>query len=1005
MALTTTEDRMSFPQFTPLFAKGLIGERTLVREGRLVEFVSASAAAASVATNKKKNLLPPPPPKEYRLIVTSDMIYMCEIVSSPLVHEPKSSSKKSSESKGSLVSGGSVLSLPASVHHKQLRLCHESVLVMDAQISSTPDVIHPPVIQKDMVMVYFYNDTTYILQAECSEVQDAWVECARALNIEQPKPSVACREQDEQVELQRSGSTITLGGAFGGSIVSFKGMSGSSAGGSSKGGKVSLLKRLKSLRWSTANLHAEDNGSIPEIHPDQLTLNDEEERARRMQLGQPSLWEVRHLPLDLGVIPPLEQPIPFWKRHPYDISVQIEDLTTGKTEPGEFGMGIKDRAAYFRDECALFAVLRPARLIPSHAIDRKRDDLFLCKKRMHRGEIHYVEPPYITDFYARSWLHPEMHTEFNPEARTVTTAKMYMITCSTTDIVGEFKKYHAWLMENARISPDNIFLCMDCRSQPPWVSKRIERAASSAPPTMSSVEETRILEGGSKYTELGECHMEFRRMSNSPDALSVGFYNPAIKRDMAIGVMVFDKIKIKATASSLGLNALGANNGVTDARTRPRFIKGQRVFETVKSKSLDVFKLVGPRDALDELEEFIHDQVLNASIADEDANVFENRRAQLQRSGSKPRSATAPSPLSREVALTSLSKKKRVRRISTLRTRKESLARSIPVTGYLATVLEEDEEDDAATGTGSLSKNSFASSTATFRPKSKKALQEMLVAQQELLASQQNFSSPSSIVSSLPQMDPSSFEDLTANGSLTGYLSFTKSITTEKEEEEMAAPTVADLTKFWAKTINALVRSGSQSTIRSVDSTISATSTLNSATHTATHSSSSSSSPSATTPALNSVESTTIKKVPESSSSSTIPAQAQPQHQPEIIESSVPNYIAPVGPPSELEARVQALKSTASHSAIVAQATEENQAQANAKDLVQATRYLPKHKIQVSSGFLHAGAGTEAGTGAGACGEVAAAAVGENEPGVDGDPHMPVKDLKKRWEEIHRLGI
>ncbi|KAF9904143.1 hypothetical protein EC991_002978 [Linnemannia zychae] len=1081
MALTTAEDRMSFPQFVPLFSKALIGERRLVREGRLVEFVSHRSVEVNAASSKKKNLPLPPPPKEYRLIVTTDMIYMCEVVPAPDVHESsKSSNKKLAESKNVLKAvGGSVISLhPATssaAPYKPLKLCHEPVLVMDAQISSTPDVVHPPVIQKDMVMVCFYNDTTYILQAESGEVRDAWVECARALNIEQPKPSASCREQDELCELQQSGSIATLSAFAGSGVFKLGGGGGSVVGGGSgiggKTGKVSLLKRLKSLRRSTANLHAEDNGPIPEIHPDQLTLNDEEERARRMQLGQPSLWEVRRLPLDLGVIPPLEQPIPFRKRHLYDISVQIEDLTTGKSAPGEFGMGIEDRAAYFRDECALFAVLRPARLIPSHAIDRKRDDFFLCKKRMHKGEIHYVEPPYITDFYARSWLHPEMHIEFCPEERTVTIAKMYKITCSTIEIVGEFKKYHAWLMENARISPDNTFLCMDYRSKALRVSKRIERAASSAPQTVSSVEETRILEGGRKYTELGECHMEFRRMSNAPDALSVGFYNPATKRDMAIGVMVFDKTKIKATASSLGLdalNALGATNGVvrvspseisltmwqTDARTRPRFIKGQRVFETIKSKSLDVFKLVGPRDALDELEEFIRikmgtdckardipetfrlieiafqDQVLNASMDEEsspiDGNMFEARRIQLQRSGSKPRSIKSiKSPVDKTAtvnttpALSPLGKdngrfdsdNRSIRSVKSVKSIKEEdeKADSIleedededqeengdfahPCEGYLATVLEEDEEDDSASTTshnhrvGILSKkSSLSSSTATFRPKTKKALQEMLL-RQEQQAARQN--SPR-IVSSLPQMDPSSFENLSADGSMADYMSLTKSTTSsgyasddeegeeeeEEEEEEMAAPTVADLTKFWAKTTNALVRSGSQSTVRSVDSSISATSTLASS-NSNSNSISAPSTSSATTPSLSPIEPTT-------------PA---PQ-QPEIIPTTISNYTPGPTQPSELEARVLALKSTPSHSLIIAQLTEENAAQANVKDLVQATRYLPKHKIQVSS------------SGAGGMEEVLGGGGNEDGEGVDMDPTMPVKDLKKRWEEIHRLGI
>ncbi|KAG0296969.1 hypothetical protein BGZ96_008005 [Linnemannia gamsii] len=1125
MALTTYEDRMSFPQFVPLFAKGLVGERRLVREGKLVEFVSATRAVegGKEGSGKKKGVPTPAPPKEYRLIVTTDMIYMCEIVPPPSAgttpHElSKSSSKKllRSESKSAFkAANGSIVSLAApfsssssatassNVVHKPLRLCHEPVLVMDAQISSTPDVVHPPVIQKDMVMVCFYNDTTYILQAESGEVRDAWVDIARTLNIEQPKPSASCREQDDLFELQQTGGVFGASVSGGGSMASlnifagsglFKSGGGSIATASASGGKtakVSLLKRLKSLRRSASNLHAEDNGPIPEIHPDQLTQTDEEERARRMQLGQPSLWEVRRLPLDLGVIPPLEQPIPFRKRHLYDISVQIEDLTTGKWAPGEFGMGIEDRAAYFRDECALFAVLRPARLIPSHAIDRKRDDFFLCKKRMHKGEIHYVEPPYITDFYARSWLHPEMHIEFDPEARTVTIAKMYRITCSTTDIVGEFKKYHGWLMENARISPDNTFLCMDYRSKALRVSKRIERAASSAPPTISSVEDTRNLEGGRKYTELGECHMEFRRMSNAPDALSVGFYNPATKRDMAIGVMVFDKIKIKATASSLGLNALnalGATNGVvrvspsemsltmwqTDARTRPRFIKGQRVFETVKSKSLDVFKLTGDRDALDELEEFIRvkmgtdckardipetfrlieiafqDQVLDAPmVEEEEINIFETRRAQLQSSGSKSRSvrsgkSSSSMSTTTTPALSLLSKDngrfceddksvrsaksaKSLKSIRSIKEEDESEVSSITedddddehyhecdegdefesshlaCEGYLATVLEEDEEEDSSPSHHNLSKkSSLASSTATFRPKSKKALQELLL-QQELANTPR-----STTGSALPEMDSSSFEYLSADGSLADYLSPTKSTSThgghcasdeehEEDEEEIAAPTVADLTKFWAMTTNALVRSGSQSTIRSMDSTASSSSTLPNFHAAAAPSTSSTSS--ATTPPLNSLSSST-EKLPSLTSQ---PQKPHHQHQSEVIESSISSYVPPVGQPSELEARVLALKSTASHTAIVAQFAEENAARANVKDLVQATRYLPKYKIQLSAGFVRA-EGSDGSMGGGG-GELMVLEGEENEPGVDMENHMPVKDLKKRWEEIHRLGI
>ncbi|KAK3830969.1 MAG: hypothetical protein JOS17DRAFT_746155 [Linnemannia elongata] len=256
----------------------------------------------------------------------------------------------------------------------------------------------------------------------------------------------------------------------------------------------------------------------------------------------------------------------------------------------------------------------------------------------------------------------------------------------------------------------------------------------------------------------------------------------------------------------------------------------------------------------------------------------------------------------------------------------------------------------------------------------------------------QELANSNSSRSALPLMDLSSFENLSADGSLADYLSSAKSASDyttadegeqeDEDEEEMAAPTVADLTKFWAKTTNALVRSNSQSTIRSFDSVASSTFTNTQAATSLAPSTSL-----ATTPSLSPMDST--EKLLTCSSSTTITT-----HQSEVIESSISSYNPPTGPPSELEVRVHALKSTASHSAIVAQLAEENAAQANVKDLVQATRYLPKYKIQLSAGFVESGNGEMV------------LEEDENEVGgVDVEGHMPVKDLKKRWEEIHRLGI
>ncbi|KAF9432201.1 hypothetical protein BGZ76_011132 [Entomortierella beljakovae] len=897
-ALTTAEERKAQPP-RPLFSRELIGHRQLIRTGKLLEFVSPISASSS--NNKKKNAAPAQP-REYHLIVASDMIYLCEVANA-------TEDQENSNTKGSKKS--TQKNLPKS----QLRLLHEPVLVIDSQISSTPDVVHPPLVQKNMVMVCFYNQTSYILQAESSEERDEWVECARQLNIEQPKPTDACREQDENDEIRRSTSTTSL-----------------STVGKGKG-RVSLLKRLKTLRRSSINLTEE---SIPEIDPDQITRTDEEEMARRMQLGQPSNWEVRRLPLDLGVIPPLEHPIPFRKSHLYDSNVRIVDLTTGKVAPGEFGMGIEDRAAYFRDDSALFAVLRPARLIPFNEIDRQRDDFFLCCKRLYKGEVMYVEPPYITDFYARSWLHPDMHIEFDAENKSVVIAKMYRIICSTSEIVSEFQKYYVWLMKTARISPDNTFLCMDYRSQPLRISKRIEKAAGATSPV-----ETKFLEAGRKYTELGECNIEFRRMSNAPDALSVGFYNPATKRDMAIGVMVFDKCKVKATASSLGLdalNALGPSNGVirvshtemsltlwqTDARTRPTFVKGQRVFETVKSKSLDMFKITGQREALDELEEFMRvkngtdckardiqetykliriafqDDVLDAT--EDDEYVDQDMTGKILVQNNSPN--------------TDVKKLDSSNREESMRNNEEEMFERGVINsdsmgdvlfghradGHLETVIEEEEGDD----------NVMTKSTMTFRPKSRNALLLMEKHQQELAAADARSNKELNLT--LPQIESSTFEEFVG-------------ITEYNEIGEFEAPSVANLTEFWAKTTCAVAL------VRSPSSTLS-------------------------------IEETTTDESHQSCPASPVEA------------------ISTIDPTSELEARVNAVKANGRYG----NATEIIEPEVNANGVIQATRY-PLKKVPVSDGAVLEDSNDD------------------YEPGVDMEHHMPVKDLKKRWEEIYRLGI
>ncbi|KAF8982275.1 hypothetical protein BGZ46_001556 [Entomortierella lignicola] len=743
-ALTTAGERRAQPP-RPLFSRDMIGSRQLIRAGRLMEFILPNTAAR---LSKKKNLALATP-KEYYLIVTSDMIYLCEVVD---VYGDNNDSRSKSSRKSSQI---------GPPNRRLLQLLHEPVLVIDSQISSTRDMDSPPWIQKNMVMICFYNQISYILQAKSSEERDAWVECARQLSIEQPKPTDACQEQDENKDIRHSQGTSNF-----------------STVGKGKGNKVSILKRLKFLCRSNIN---PAERPISEIDPDQITRTEKKGNARRMQIGQPSLWEVRHLPLDPGVTPPLEHPIPLRKSHLYDSNVKIVDLTTGKVAPGEFGMGIEDRAACFRDGCALFAVLRPARLTPFNEIDRQRDDFFLCCKRLHKREVMYVEPPRITDFYARSWLHPDMHVEFDIEQKSVMIAKMYRIICSTSEIVAEFQKYYAWLMRTARISPDNTFLCMDYRSQPLRIAKQIERTAGVTSPA-----DSRGLEAGRKYTELGECNIEFRRMSNAADGLSVAFYNPATKRDMAIGVMVFDKSKVKATVSSLDLdafNALGSSNGVmrvsptemtltlwqTDARTRTIYIKGQRVFETRKSKSLDMFKITGRREALDELEEFMRVKngidckakdinetykLIQAAFQDDVLDSFDEEEEEVGASKMKENDTkvktevdTAQVEIISHQSETDSAHKAGLKQgtVGTL----DHVLYGYHADGYLETILEEEEEGEECI---------LSRSTATFRPKSRSALilmerhQHELAAAEALARKNLNFC--------LPPIEPISYEDL-----------------------------------------------------------------------------------------------------------------------------------------------------------------------------------------------------------------------------------------------------
>lgn len=824
-ALTTAEERKASVA-GPLFTRQHIGARRLLHEGELVEFVAPAYG------NSKKKAAVIVVPKEYRLIVTTDFVYLCQVVQG----RPPPSGKKSASSQVG--------------YQKQFRLLHEPVAVNDSQISSTPDVTE---IQRYMVMVCFYNQTSYILKAKTGEERDAWVKIARELRIERPKPSDACREQDENGKkacfttlcfniclLQGSNRYFPL---FPIKIcletIQRSVSTGSIVGDNSKHKGSSLFKRLRGFCRSTTNL-PEAGLHSPEIHPDQVTYTEEDEHARRMQLGQPSLWEVRRLPTDLGVIPPLEHPIPFRRDHLYDTNVKIIDMTTGKVAPGEFGMGIEDRAAYHRDGCALFAVLRPPRLVKPEDVDKNREDFFLVGKRTVNGRDYCAEPPYITDFYARSWLHPNMRIEFDIEASSVVIANMYRILCSSPKMVRMFETYYGYLMTEAKISPDNTFLSMDYRSYPLRVSKKTQKTYHSSVGTSATASKSSLPYSGSNSTyfghqrafnDMGECNIEFRRMSNAEEAISVGFWNPATKRDMAVGVLMVRSSTIR-TNSAMGLNTL-LNYSVqkclqrsspteliltllqTDVRTTPGFKKGQRVIrKTEGTTSLDEYKVEGTRESLNELENFVRSRIGTNSKAREYRETLVLAKVAFHESvidtcdvEEVQEKAQWTNGYDAEPSEGNLYSHRVESYLETLHeVPEEEEEKDIPTEPFDAVDDEEAEqiEQDEA---------DLTSSTATFCPKSKQALLLMEKQSQEAAAKESELDV--AIQSGFLQLNSTSFSDLSSDGALSAYISAEDD--QQQQEQDMSAPSVADLTKFCAKTTSAvaLVRSPSGSSIAS----------------------------------------------------------------------------------------------------------------------------------------------------------------------------------------------
>jgi len=200
-ALTTEADRLAVHRsIGPLFSRRVPpADCNLIHESVLTEYIpSSSSSSSSVSQDAKwlnKKRLTRPAPTEYRLIVTNGVVYFCEVVSATAT--TAAVSKKIPGCK-SVKAATAKKTTSSESTRTSLRLLHEPVLVIDTQISSTPDIVHPQYGSRNIVMLCFYNERSYILQAKSAQDRDAWIKCARALNIEQPKPTPARQELDEK---------------------------------------------------------------------------------------------------------------------------------------------------------------------------------------------------------------------------------------------------------------------------------------------------------------------------------------------------------------------------------------------------------------------------------------------------------------------------------------------------------------------------------------------------------------------------------------------------------------------------------------------------------------------------------------------------------------------------------------------------------------------------------------------------------------------------------------
>ncbi|KAG0047091.1 hypothetical protein BGZ83_007778 [Gryganskiella cystojenkinii] len=860
-ALTTEEDRhAAMSSIRPLFSRLMpLSDCTIMHEGFLQEFISSSPIPWDCDPSKwySKETVTKHSPKKYRLIVTDSVVYLCEVIHAP--ETSRNLSRKASET-------AEKRALWATAHHT-LRLVHEPVLVMDTQISSTPDISHPRFGSHNIVMLCFYNETSYILQTQSGEERDAWIKCARALNIEQPKPTRARRLLDAKLAkmplaplpgLLKPTPTVTpLANTNAAVNTIIEPSSLEKKKNPVHRAFMSLGKTFnfvgKAMNLSKANIihtdglvasrnrtllatnEKQDNDEENESEEDDdescnpegsvfdmsgIPKTDGEAYSRHFQLSRPNIWAVPKIPVDGLMFLPTFCMMELRKKGPFlhDARVILECTRTGNTVEAEFGIGIEDRKDHDRLNCPIFTIHRRCR---RNYTTTEGQGLWRMDKK---GRKYLAHPPELIDCYGHGFLNPEMSIRFEPELKRIVFLEMYFINLETSERVREFETLFETLMEKFPVSKDNVILRVD-RSEAFQVSKKTVRPYSTLP----SVEGDEHLEAGREWCPLGRCHIEFRKMSHFPKALCVGFFNPVTCRDHSNGVLLLDSRLSRHMAFEVGpswIQTLGNTNGYTRIsktemqlslwqthavyRTRPLYhtIPARSV---VKHKSLEIYKIVGPEGKLDAVQAFILKKMNRLCTARSIEETLELASVAFQKDvleaiiESEP--TVSKAVRDRDSGQYHQLELEILEPVLTVSLAGEMMARQVT---YLETVPEEDEVE------------SLNGSTATFYPKSKSAL---------LLLQQEQQHEPESVGFQRLDFDASSFGDLVKSGSLSHFMETSK----EKnyEGEEMATPSVADLTKFWAKTTSAkavVVRSMSQFSTLSLSSDQSKTQTLSHAT-------------------------------------------------------------------------------------------------------------------------------------------------------------------------------